>query len=72
MRGQLWTARDLENLPTLSTGQADDLKIDTAGMRVWLCRCGLSDGARFRRGVSVEILRDGKWEVAHEYEGSNA
>ena len=72
MRGHLWTANELEDLPTLSTGQADSLKIDTAGMRVWLSRCGLADGARYRRGVTVEIYRDGKWEIAHQYEGADA
>ena len=29
---------ELNRLPTLSTGQTDDLKLDTGDVRVWLSR----------------------------------
>ena len=70
MNQQLWTADDLENMPTISASQFDDLKIDTAGMRIWLSRMTLADGAQFRRGVAIEMLRNGRWEIAFEYEGA--
>jgi hypothetical protein len=55
---------DLEDLPTLATGQAADLKIDTGTVRVWLSRCGPKDGET--RPVQVEILRNGRWIDADE------
>ena len=50
----------LEELPTLAQGQADDLKIDTGKIRVWLSRV---DGS-----VSIEAYdeKTGKWELASE------
>jgi hypothetical protein len=55
---------DLNDLPTLATGQAADLKIDTGTVRVWLSRCGPADGED--QPVQVEILRDGRWIDADE------
>lgn len=51
----------LEKLPTLSTGQADDLKIDRPTVRVWLSRCGYKDGEPFAHKVTVERLSEGRW-----------
>ncbi len=58
----------LENLPTLCTGQADNLKIDTGKVRVWLSRCGIEDGEPYNNKVSVEVLKNGRWENYTEYE----
>lgn len=44
----------LAALPTLSVGQADSLKIDTATVRVWLARVGPADGADPAEAVTVE------------------
>ena len=33
-----YTVEELDKMPTLHCGQADDLKIETNTMRVWLCR----------------------------------
>jgi len=49
---------ELEKLPTISQGQADDLKIETDTLRVWLSRV---DGS-----VSVEQLVNGRWELISE------
>ena len=68
----LWTAKDLEAMPTLSEGWADDLKIDTGAMRVWLSRCDLDDGAEYRAGITVEILCNGRWNTIKTYEGADA
>jgi hypothetical protein len=67
----LWTAKDLESMPTLSEGWADDLKIDTGALRVWLSRCGLEDGAEFAAGVTVEVLCKGRWNTIKTYEGAD-
>jgi hypothetical protein len=67
----LWTAKDLEAMPTLSASQFDDLKIDTGALRVWLCRCGLEDGAEFEKGITIEILSKGRWNTIKTYEGAN-
>ena len=46
---------DIEDLPTLCTGQCCDLKSETRNRRVWLCRVA--------GGVTVEALRHGRWET---------
>ena len=58
--------QELEDLPRLAQGQADDLKVDAGdGWRVWLCRCGVEDGMPFDNQVTVERCVDGRWlEVA--------
>ena len=38
---------------------AQNFKIDTGTVRVWLSRCGPEDGED--QPVQVEILRDGRW-----------
>jgi hypothetical protein len=48
----------LDRMPTLSSGQACDLKIDRVpddrGVRVYLSRCGLADGEPFERTVYLD------------------
>lgn len=64
-----YTAEELEAMPTLSVGQADDLKIDTGDTRVWLSRCDVASGEPYPNKVSVEHLVDGRWVVVYEYPG---
>ena len=52
---------DLEAMPTLIQGQADDCKIDTGTKRVWLSRCGVEDGEPYDNRVTIERLVDGRW-----------
>ena len=66
---RLYTAGELEDMPTLSSGQFDNLKVDTGELRVWLCRCGVADGLPYDNMVTVERLRDGRWVKVSEYEG---
>lgn len=57
--------RVLEEMPTLSEGQADDCKIDTTGIpgrraqRVWLSRMSRVDGEHCDHHVSVETFDPG-------------
>jgi hypothetical protein len=54
--------RELDALPTLTVGQADDLKIDNGdGLRVWLARTTRADGEHCDHHVSVERFIDGQW-----------
>jgi hypothetical protein len=55
----LITYQELEAMPTLSVGQAANLKIDTGTMRVWVSRCGLADGET--QPVQVERFEFGRW-----------
>ncbi len=61
-----YTVEELEAMPTLAVGQADDLKVDTGEERVWLSRCGAEDGQIYR--IGHEHLIDGRWVVVSEYE----
>lgn len=61
---------ELQRLPTLSTGQADDLKIDDEETRVWLSRCTVADGEPYNNKVTIERLTDGRWVVADTYEAT--
>ena len=52
-----WDREELKAMPTLSEGQCCNLKVDTAALRVWLCRVG--------GGVTVEQYQPmrGRWET---------
>lgn len=57
------TFSELEALPTLSVGQAADLKLENYDVappvRVWVSRCGLRDGETCP--VQIEHLIEGRW-----------
>ena len=61
----------LERRPTLTVGQADDLKLDTGTTRYWLSRCGIEDGEPFEHTVHVERLEDGCWVTVLTYDGDD-
>ena len=52
---------------TLCVGQADDLKIEEDGRRVWLSRCGVADGMEYDNMVSVEEYIGNQWIVTETY-----
>lgn len=71
-----YTLAELEALPTLAVGQADDLKIETESVRVWLSRCTIEDGEPYNNKVTVEKLEEdhrpnahfrARWIVKEEY-----
>lgn len=64
-----YTASELRDLPTLSVSRADNLKIDTGTIRVWLCRCGVEDGMPYNDAITVERLVNGRWVTIAQYEG---
>jgi hypothetical protein len=64
-----WKAEELRRMQTLSTGQADDLKVEGRFVRVWLSRCSVEDGEPFNNKITVEHLINGRWETSEEYEG---
>jgi CDGSH-type Zn-finger protein len=65
----MYTAKELEKLPTLCVGQADSLKIEKKNMRVWLCRCGIADGMPYDEQVTIEKYVNNKWVTTETYEG---
>ena len=56
---RVFTQTDLEELPTIHSGQYSDLKIEALPYRVWLSRLGPEDGEAWP--VQVEQLIAGKW-----------
>lgn len=50
-----YTAQTLATMPTLCTGQCCSLKVETAAMRVWLCRV--------EGGVTIEEYNGRRWEI---------
>jgi hypothetical protein len=64
----VWPLEDLKALPTLSVGQDADLKIDQKGVRVWLSRMTVADGAPYDNEVTVEMLVRGGWKTAVTFE----
>ena len=63
----MYTLKELKSLPTLSVGQAEDLKIETANRRVWLSRCKKEDGEPYNNKVTEEQYLDGRWVTARAY-----
>lgn len=51
----VYTAQTLATMPTLCTGQCCSLKVETAAMRVWLCRV--------EGGVTIEEYNGRRWEI---------
>lgn len=68
---RLYSAEELNALPTLSVSQADSLKVDTGKIRVWISRCGIADGEPYDNKVTIERLVNGRWEIFDTYQGSN-
>lgn len=58
-------AERLTELPTLGTGQCCDRKIEHGDVSVWVCRVYEANGEGVH--VSVERLRDGRWESVIEH-----
>lgn len=65
-----YTAAELEAMPTISSAQTDDLKVDTGTLRVWLARTGVADGEKWNNRISVEVLKDGRWVHKSNHRGS--
>ncbi len=64
-----YSAAELSRMPTLFTSQADDLKVDEDGIRVWLARTTVADGEPYDNKITVEAFENGRWEVIEEYPG---
>lgn len=58
----------LEDKKTIYAGQFDDLKIETATKRVWLSRMTTDDGMEYNNQVTVEELKNGRWEIVDKYQ----
>lgn len=52
---------DLEALPVLTQGQADDLLIESDSERVWLSRCSVEDGEPWNHKVTIERYIGRSW-----------
>lgn len=68
-----FTAEELEDKPTLSVAQADNLKFEDLEseppIRVWLCRCGIADGMPYDNQITVEHCIEGQWTSVDVYPG---
>jgi len=65
----IYPLAELEALPTITVGQADDLKVDDGdGIRIWLSRCGVEDGEPCDNKVTIEQLCCGNWIEVGWYE----
>jgi hypothetical protein len=65
-----YTADQLRDLPTIEQGQADDLKIKSDTVKVWLSRMTVEDGMPYDDQVTIEHLIGGRWVTVEEYAGS--
>lgn len=63
----MYTLAELEALPTLCESQADDLKIEKPGYRVWLSRCTVDDGEPYDNKVTIEERINGCWVETQHY-----
>jgi len=59
---------ELEELPVIEQGQADDLLIKSDTEKVWLSRCGVADGEPWDNKVTIERLVNGRWTEVEWYE----
>lgn len=59
---------ELNKMPTISSGQADDLKYETKDLRIWLSRLTIADGMEYNNQVSIDMNRNGTWHTLALYE----
>lgn len=70
-----FSADELRDMPILSRSQVDNLHFEAFdyegydGVRYWVCRAGVADGMPCDNLVTIEILRDGRWEQFDQYPG---
>jgi len=65
-----YTLAELEVRDTLCVGQADDLKVEGEGQRVWLSRCGVADGMEYDNQVSIEEYINNQWTITDTYQAA--
>lgn len=61
----------LKGLKTISESQADDLKIERNGFRVWLSRMSKADGMPYNNQVTIEEYKNGRWIDTAHYQARN-
>lgn len=62
-----YTPAQLKAMPSISSSQFDELKVDDGRHRWWLTRLTPADGAKFRVSVEEYLPAVGRWEVVHQY-----
>lgn len=72
--------KKLETMPTLHSGQYDNLKYETKDTRLWLSRMTIEDGMEYNNQVTVEMYiypktssgvdqtRGKIWQITKQYE----
>lgn len=58
---------ELPNQPTLHSGHFDNLKYEDEKFRIWLSRMTIADGAPYNNEVTVEGLKQGRWETLYKF-----
>lgn len=66
-----YTVAELDEMPDLAEGQADNLKYEdkAEGVQVWLSRCTVQDGEPFNNKVTLCVWNrtTAKWEEREIY-----
>ena len=65
---KMFSLKELNKMPTIDSGQADDLKYETKDLRVWLSRMTIADGMEYNNQVSIDAIVNGKWHTLALYE----
>ncbi len=71
-KAERYSLDELENMETIESSQADDLKYEDDDTRVWLSRMTRADGAPYNNQVTIEKLVDGRWEIVDTYNPSGS
>lgn len=59
---------EIEKMETITSSHFDDLKFESAFIRVWLSRMTIEDGMPYNNQVTIEVLKNGRWETTKQYE----
>lgn len=62
---EIFTVKELDAKPTISSGHMHNLKYDDGKVRYWLSRMSVEDGET--SAIYVEHLEDGRWVDVHQY-----
>lgn len=63
---------EIETMPTIRQGHADDLKLELGNTRIWVSRMTREDGMPYDNQITIEEYeqRSGAWKAVERYQAT--
>ena len=63
LMGEAEAENKIRRMHTISQGHTDNLKAESGGVRIWVSRMTVADGAPCDNQIMVEKLIEDRWEL---------